>query len=125
MRGGRPVARTTPQLLENFLKMIGASNDYACINDAEVEQQAEVIQVTIEEWVFVVPFELKRNATLETVHRMRRRRSLDTIDFDRSRELPLHPAALLEWLFKAVRNEGPISSGDQYLASQEPKRAKA
>jgi len=92
MVSGRFTIRCTlSETFEKFLKLPGPCDNDADLYGPEVKKQAEVIQVTIEKWIFVVPFHLDCDAALEAVNRMSRAVNLMCIDNDGSVKILLDP----------------------------------
>ena len=68
MGRGRPERLPAPQLVEDFLQLVGPRDDDADADGVQVEEQPERGQVAVVERVFVVPLDLKANFTLETIN---------------------------------------------------------
>jgi len=65
-----------------MLELSATRNDDANVDGAQLEQEPEVIEVSVEEWILVVPFDFQRHSVFETIHLMRRRSVLDTVHND-------------------------------------------
>src|SRR5262249_16886497 len=69
-----------PKRFEYSLQVASASNDHACLNDAQLEEETEVVQISIKERVLVVPFNFQTYPLLETIDLVSRRFSLLFVD---------------------------------------------
>lgn len=87
------VGRSSAKLIKDVLQLVGAGDDDAHADRTQVEQQAEVVQVAVEERILVVSFDLQRHLVLEAVDFVGRRVGADAIDLDGGLELLFHPAA--------------------------------
>jgi hypothetical protein len=64
-----------------YLLQFGHARDYHAYGQGfKLSQQPEVVQVAVEEWVFVVPFNLNADAVLKVVDFVRGARYLNAID---------------------------------------------
>lgn len=68
MSGGRTIRRTTPERLEDLLKFITSCDNDADGDCAKIEEQAEVVEIAVEEGILVVPFDFDGHAVLEAVN---------------------------------------------------------
>src|SRR5215813_9207479 len=62
-----------PERFEYSLQVTGASDDHACVDDTQIEEETEVVQVAVKERVLVVPFDFQSNALFEAIHFVSRR----------------------------------------------------
>ncbi len=88
------VARALAKSIEDGLQPARPCDDDAQINGAEFEQQAEVIEVAVEERILVVPFDFQRHPILVAVHLVGRRVILDLIHDNPGVELLFEPTKL-------------------------------
>lgn len=68
MSGRIAVTLTLSQLIENVLQFACARDDDARVYGPEFEKLPEVIQVTIEKWILVVPLNLKGDFALNAIN---------------------------------------------------------
>jgi len=59
---------TAAEKVEDFLELIATSNNDSHAYCSEVKKQPKVVEVTVKERVFVVPFNLQGDAILVTIH---------------------------------------------------------
>ncbi len=88
------------------LQFRAAGDDDADIDGAQVEQQAEVVEVAVIEGIFVVPLDFERHPVLVAVHLVGRRVILDLIHHNPRVELLLDPAKLGEMPIELPRDIG-------------------
>jgi len=108
MGRGIAIRLTFTQRVENFLKFGRACDDHADVDGPQFEQQSEIVQVSVEEGVFVVPLHLKCNATSVAVDGMRRAFILLSVDFDRRLEVLFDPASSVEIVVKSTCDRPPV-----------------
>jgi hypothetical protein len=114
--GGRlAIRRPLSKLLEYFLQLPGASNDDANVNRSELEQQAKIIQVPVEEWILVVLLHFDSHTRLETVNRMCGTIVSRRINMYGGCKTFLLPPLSIERTINAATDEGTISATDKYL----------
>ena len=81
---------------------------YTNAHRAEFKQQTEVVEVAVEEGIFVVPFEFQGYTVLEAIHLVRRRVNTAVVDHDGGGKLLLYPAPNVESSVKAVCKFRPV-----------------
>src|SRR4051812_17280295 len=86
------VGRPFSDILENLLQFPCARNNNSNLYRAQIEKQAEVVQVSVEEWILVIPFHFNRDAALKTVNCVSWTVNLVPVDDDGSLEFLLDPA---------------------------------
>jgi len=99
------VARPASELRKDLLKLTASRNDNSDVDGAKLEQEPEVIEVSIEERILVVPLDFQRHSVFETVNLVRRRGMLDTVDNDLRIERFLAPPKICEMIVDLSRNE--------------------
>ena len=100
---GLAVGFSPAKVVENRLQGVRPGDDDADRNDPKIKQQAEIIQVAVIEWIFVVPFDFQGNAILEAIHRMGGAFGFDAVHHDRSVKFLLNPAVrLIQILIKPL-----------------------
>ena len=62
-----------PERFEYSLQVTGPSDDHACVDDTQIEEETEVVQVAIKERVLVVPFDFQSNALFKAIYFVSRR----------------------------------------------------
>ena len=72
MRRSGAIRRPLAKSFEYFLEFRCPRNDHASVDGPKLEKESKIIQITIEEWVFVVPFDLDGYPSFEAVDGMRR-----------------------------------------------------
>lgn len=70
------ISNLPAQRTKELVEIAGAGNDNSNVYDTKIKEKPEVIQVSIKEWVFVIPLNLKANLTFEAIHFMRWRIAL-------------------------------------------------
>lgn len=105
MGGRRAVGGASSEIVENILQVVASGDDNARADRPQVEEQPEIVQITVVEGVFVVPFDLQRHFVFETVDFMRGRRHRQVVHDHFGLELLFNPAAPVE---KAVDMRGHL-----------------
>jgi hypothetical protein len=78
------------------LKLIAARNDHSYVCNAEVEQEAKVVEVAVVKFGLVIPFQFERNLALEAINTVGRAFDGLIVDDDPSIEPLLLPSFGLE-----------------------------
>jgi hypothetical protein len=119
MRGGSSVLIRDflADRFEYLLKAACARDDYADFNNAQIEQQPEVIQIPVIKWAFVVPFDFQTYAVFEAIDFVRRRISCLAVDNDFGRKLLLFPIARSKETINALGYDAFAATALQYLAA--------
>src|SRR5215831_3854296 len=85
-----------PERSEYLLQVTRASNDHACFDNAQIEEETEVVQVAIKERVLIVPLNFQADAILETIDFVSRRVSFLQINAYLGSELLFLPTSVLK-----------------------------
>jgi hypothetical protein len=85
-------AGSSAELVEDLLQLGAPRNDDPGIDRPQIEQEAEVVQIAIEERVLVVPFHFQRHSVLVTVYLVRWSDMFGQIHNDFGIEFLFHPA---------------------------------
>src|SRR5438046_2736650 len=96
MRRRSAVGSTFAKFVKEVLEFRRARDDDASADRSTLEQCTEVIQVTVEERVFVVPFRLDGDTTFYVVHVMSRLLPHGRIDPDAGLETVRSPSKRLK-----------------------------
>ena len=104
---GRRVTKAWPsaQLIENQLQFSASGDDDASIDCPQIKQEAEIVEVPIEERVFVVPFDFERHPILVAVYLVRWSSELGLVHHNAGIEWLLDPAELYEVRIEFPRYE--------------------
>jgi len=94
MRRRIAIGRASPELVEDLLQLVGPGQDDPDADGAQVEQQAKVVQITIIEWILVVPLDFQRHGVLEAIYLVCRGIQPSGVHLDGRLELFLAPATL-------------------------------
>jgi hypothetical protein len=96
--------------LESGVEFRCPSDDYTDIDRSKVEEQAKIIQISIEEGVLVVPFDLDGYASFEAIDRMRRAVDAFLIDENCRRKFLFGPTSFVECTIKPLRYQRAASA---------------
>jgi hypothetical protein len=106
VRRGGAKAGSAAQFIKYVLQVIASGEDHSHRNGAQVKQEPEVIEVAVEERIFVVPLDFKGYPVFETVDLMRRAFQAVTVKENFGLELLLNPAASIELTINGFRDFG-------------------
>jgi hypothetical protein len=87
------------------MKFPSAGDNNADLDSAKVKQQPEIVQITIEQWILVVPFHFDSDTAFETVDRMRWTIDLVVAHDDGGCELLLDPAFAVQRLIDTLADQ--------------------
>ena len=68
MRSRVSVRRASAKIVKNALQSIGPCHYYTNADCTQVEEQPKIVEVTVKEWVLVVPFDFEGDSILEAVN---------------------------------------------------------
>ena len=120
MRGRRSVGLASSQGVENHLQFIASRNDDADRNCPQVKQQAKVVQVTVVEWILIVPLDLNGDTVLETVHSVRGRVHFVVVNRNLRIEALLDPTFGGQFRVDPARYLRLPAPADSYVALEQP-----
>ena len=122
MRGGHSIGRSPAESVEHPLQLVTPGDDDPHTDHAEIKEQPEVVQVSVEEGVFVVPLHLHSHVIPELVHFVRWGLGALAIHHDLGQELPLVPSPIRKTGVNLVRNSGlvPATHDDSAFPKPEP-----
>jgi len=90
---------------EYLLQGSRSGDDYAQVDDTEIEKQTEVVQIPIKERVLIIPLDLQANAPLETIDLVSGRVSFLSVNVYFGRKLLFLPASLFKEAINACRDD--------------------
>jgi hypothetical protein len=67
MRRRIPITRTFAELVENRLQIRATGDDDSDVYDPQVEEQPEIIEISVEEGILVVPFDFEGDPVLVAI----------------------------------------------------------
>ena len=103
--------------------MRATGDDHADVDHLQIEEQAEVVEITVVERILVVPFDLDCHPALEAVHTVGRRIALRAVNDDCRRKLFLDPAIVFERAFQSFDYRRARTASFQNLATMKPETA--
>lgn len=119
----RGVSKTRPptQSVENLLQFRAAGNDHAGVDRAQIEQQAKVVQVPIEERIFVVPFDFQCHTVLVAIDLVGRCNKFRFVHDDARIEGLLYPAQFREMRIELAGDQSFRAAGSHDVAFEQAK----
>lgn len=118
-------AWAAPERIEDCLQLRTTRDNDTNINDLQIEQQAEIIQISIKKGILVVPFNLKRDSSLEAVNTMGWRFPFSTINNDCRPELSLDPVGIFQRPFESCDDRRAAATGGEHFAAVKSESAKS
>ena len=117
------ITRSPAQRVEDRLQLARPCDDDADVDRTQVEEQAEVVEVTVVEGILVVPFHFERHAVLVAVHLVGRRVVLGVIHDNPGVELLFLPSQRREMPIQLSRDVGLRAARPENVAAQQGKAA--
>ena len=90
----RSVLLATIKIIKDLLQFIASRDNYSNPYRSQIKKQTKVIEIAVEEWILIVPFNFEGDFVLEAVHLMSRTLVFDFIDYYLGSERFLFPSSL-------------------------------